>query len=190
MSRTPTTFVVFMAPPSAAESELGSRGRLCPPATPDPQLNMRPGLHWIPGACFQALPPGIRVVRPVAVELAGVLLHESLVLFLGLVPRVPVALLEQAEQLLGLALDPVEVIVRELAPLLLDLPLHLPPLSLHDVLVHQVLLAHAVENSTSSRTTCHGNQQSDYASDVPKIGTTPVGKKLLAPCGVPRSLLN
>src|SRR5438309_4964821 len=181
MSRTPTTFVVFMAPPSAAESELGSRGRLCPPATPDPQLNMRPGLHWIPGACFQALPPGIRVVRPVAVELAGVLLHESLVLFLGLVPRVPVALLEQAEQLLGLALDPVEVIVRELAPLLLGLPLHLPPLSLHDVLVHQALRAHAVETPTSSQTAGRAHHPSDYASAAPQTRTTPLSTELLAP---------
>jgi hypothetical protein len=44
--------------------------------------------------------------------------EEASVLFLGAVSGVPVALLEDTEKLLGLTFDPVEVIVRELAPLL------------------------------------------------------------------------
>jgi len=81
------------------------------------------------------------VARSVCLELSGVLLGETLVLLFSLVSSVPVALLEQTEQLVGFALNLVEVIVRELAPLLLDLPLHLPPLPLQDVFIHQILLS-------------------------------------------------
>src|SRR5262249_3840287 len=47
---------------------------------------------------------------------------------------------EQSEQLVGPTIDLVEIVVGELAPLLLDLALHLAPLPLQYVLVHSALL--------------------------------------------------
>src|SRR5262249_47533409 len=55
-----------------------------------------------------------------------------------LLARVAITLLEQTEQLLAPAVDLVHVIVRELAPLLLHLALHLLPLPLQHVLVHDL----------------------------------------------------
>src|SRR5205823_862108 len=63
-------------------------------------------------------------------------LDEAVVLFFRPVPRVTVPLLEQTDDLIGATLDAVQVIVREVAPLLLHLPLHLLPFPLQDVGVH------------------------------------------------------
>src|SRR5215470_7081406 len=79
-------------------------------------------------------PPGpIRL----ATDLGLLALQEAVVLLLRLLPRVSVALLQQADQLIGLALGPIQLVVGELAPLLLDPPLHLLPLAGKDVLVHR-----------------------------------------------------
>src|SRR4029450_8992980 len=69
-----------------------------------------------------------------------VTVHEAVVLLLRAVLRIAVALLEQSDHLLGPALGLVELVIGELAPLLLDLPLHLLPLAGRDVLVHDGLL--------------------------------------------------
>src|SRR5262249_31493904 len=70
--------------------------------------------------------------------LAGPAVREPLVLLFRLVSRIAVALLEEPKQLLRPAVDLVDVVIRELAPLLLDLPLHLGPLALQNVLVHRI----------------------------------------------------
>src|SRR3972149_9206361 len=84
----------------------------------------------------RVVPGRPRVALVEAATTTEPLLHDAPVLLLGLLLRVAVALLQQADQALGLALDSVEVVVRELAPLLLDEAPQLPPLALQDVLVH------------------------------------------------------
>src|SRR4030095_172716 len=69
------------------------------------------------------------------------LLEESLELLLGLVLRVAVPLLQQAGQLVEASLRLVQLVVRELAPLLLHAALDLLPLAFEDVPVHIALLA-------------------------------------------------
>src|SRR5262252_1368212 len=56
------------------------------------------------------------------------------------VSRDPVALLDPADQLFTAAVDHVEVVIGKLAPLLLDTALHLLPVALHGVPVHEYLL--------------------------------------------------
>src|SRR6185295_6933350 len=51
-----------------------------------------------------------------------------------------VALLNPADQLVALTLDLVEVVVRQLSPLFLDLALHLVPLAVQPRLIHRLLL--------------------------------------------------
>src|SRR6185295_18381404 len=51
-----------------------------------------------------------------------------------------VALLNPADQLVALTLDLVEVVVRQLSPLFLDLALHLVPLAVQPGLIHRLLL--------------------------------------------------
>src|SRR5690606_8278316 len=58
----------------------------------------------------------------------------------GAVPFQAVAFLDQALKLVALAGDPVEVDVGEFAPLLLDLALHLLPVSFYAVPVHRFFL--------------------------------------------------
>src|SRR5689334_15693215 len=74
-------------------------------------------------------------------RLLRVALQERVVLLLGLVPRIPVVPLQEADHLVGLALGALEIVVRQLAPLLLRLPLHLLPATSNDVRVHVDLLA-------------------------------------------------
>ena len=61
---------------------------------------------------------------------------ESVDLALGLVLGDTVALLDASKQLVALAGDHVQVVVGELAPLLLDLALDLLPISFDTVFVH------------------------------------------------------
>lgn len=59
-------------------------------------------------------------------------------LALGFVLLDPIALLQPSCQLLAAAVDGVDVVVGELAPLFLDLAFELRPLPLDDVFVHDV----------------------------------------------------
>jgi hypothetical protein len=67
-------------------------------------------------------------------------LEEAVVLLLRLPLRVAVALLKQADHLLGFALRTIELVVGELPPLLLRFPLQLFPFPGNDVLVYSRLL--------------------------------------------------
>src|SRR5262249_8723392 len=69
-----------------------------------------------------------------------VVLEESVHLPLRIVLRPPIALLDLAGEDLGIAVNLVEVVVGELAPLLAHLPFQLFPLSLEGFLVHCFLL--------------------------------------------------
>src|SRR4051812_48075009 len=61
-------------------------------------------------------------------------------LLLGLVLADAVGVLDLADQLVALAGDPVELVVADLAPLLLDLALHLLPVAFDAIPVHAALL--------------------------------------------------
>ncbi len=67
-------------------------------------------------------------------------LFEALDFALGIVASLAVALLNGAYELVAAALDPVEVVIGQVAPLLLDLALDLVPLALEGRLVHAGLL--------------------------------------------------
>src|SRR5215471_5357619 len=56
--------------------------------------------------------------------------------FASLILGIPITLLQHAFELLTPAVDFSKIIVRQLAPLLLDLPLHLFPVTFHSVPVH------------------------------------------------------
>src|SRR5690606_6215119 len=58
----------------------------------------------------------------------------------GLVARDAIALLDLAGQHVALALNHIQIVVGELAPLLLDLPDQLLPVALDDVAIHACLL--------------------------------------------------
>src|SRR5579859_4074452 len=59
---------------------------------------------------------------------------------LGVLFREAVSLLNLPRELLGVTLELLQIVVRQLAPLLLDLALDLMPTAAHLVLVHDVLL--------------------------------------------------
>jgi hypothetical protein len=59
-------------------------------------------------------------------------------LALGLVPRHAVALLKPAAELHALTLDDVEIVVGELAPLLLSLAFELFPIAFNSIPIHRV----------------------------------------------------
>src|SRR5262249_25939761 len=59
---------------------------------------------------------------PAGASRTAALLHELLALGLGRLARPAVALLQETRELLGAPLGPRELVVRELAPLLLRLP--------------------------------------------------------------------
>jgi hypothetical protein len=67
-------------------------------------------------------------------------LEPAVDLALGLVLRNAIALLETAGELLALALDHVEVVIGELAPLLLNLAFELLPVSFNAIPIHHSLL--------------------------------------------------
>src|SRR5215472_602668 len=134
MSRIPmTTVAVFtVCPPCCARSAPGSQGIEGECGSPPiPWLGLSPAPRGIRTPALAFLRPG-----PARGQLVRPALGEALVLHFRLVARVAVPLLEQTENLLGSALDLVEVVVGELAPLLLDLALHLGPLAFQHVLVH------------------------------------------------------
>src|SRR5262249_39473755 len=83
-------------------------------------------------AVRRGFPPG-RIARLVVVSVEA-LLH----LALGLIARPAVSLLQSTGKLVHRAVDAVEIVVRELAPPLLDLTPHLLPLAGENVLVHGV----------------------------------------------------
>src|SRR5882757_6787865 len=64
-------------------------------------------------------------------------LEPGIDLALRLVPRNAVALLQPAGELLALALDHIEVVVGELAPLLLSLALELFPVAFDTIPIHR-----------------------------------------------------
>src|SRR5688572_674366 len=73
--------------------------------------------------------------RP-AFLLAAAFLHEGFDFLLGFRPRFPVALLHESGELLGAALDARDLVVGQLAPLLLRLPRELLPVARDHVSVH------------------------------------------------------
>ena len=80
-------------------------------------------------------PPAITDRRPF-IALPTLTTIPVVDVFLGLVLRIAIALLDLAFQLLALAIDDVKVIVSEFAPLLLDLALHLLPVTFYAVPIH------------------------------------------------------
>src|SRR5262249_38366319 len=72
-------------------------------------------------------------------ELRGVV-QPGIDLFLGLLLAVAVALLQSAGELLALAFNDVEIVIGELAPLLLNLAFELVPVSFHTIPIHFLLL--------------------------------------------------
>src|SRR5262245_46058489 len=74
--------------------------------------------------------------RLVSRRFALAAVDDFVVFLLGAVPRVAVLLLKHADELLGLTLGAIEVVISQLAPLLLHLPLHLVPLALEHVSIH------------------------------------------------------
>src|SRR5215467_14090094 len=134
MSRIPmTTVAVFtVCPPCCARRARGSQGIGGECGSPQiPWLGLSPVPRRLRTRALAFLRPG-----SARRQLVSPTLGEALVFRFRLVARVAVSLLEQTEDLLGSALDLVEVVVRELAPLLLDLALHLGPLAFQHVLVH------------------------------------------------------
>src|SRR5881397_1112723 len=83
-----------------------------------------------------ARPRPAHVLLPSRVALGVVLLEALLDLALGLLTRPAVALLKRAGELVHGAVDPVQIVVAESTPPLLDLTAHQLPLARQDVLIH------------------------------------------------------
>jgi hypothetical protein len=77
--------------------------------------------------------PGLRVGDVVPV------LEELVDLGLCLCPGVAVAGLDLADELIAAALDLVQIVIGELAPLLLDLAAQLSPSATEDIFVHSLI---------------------------------------------------
>src|SRR5262245_60256227 len=77
--------------------------------------------------------------RPPPFALRSVL-QPGIDLLLGLVLGVPITLLQAAGELLALAFDHVDIVVGELAPVLLHFAFELVPVSFHTIPVHHLLL--------------------------------------------------
>src|SRR4029077_15321581 len=70
--------------------------------------------------------------------LVAILLEAPLNLLLRLLARISVSLLKQADQLVLLTADPVDIVIGEVTPPRFKLAAHLLPLSCQDVLVHGI----------------------------------------------------
>src|SRR5262249_24624198 len=70
--------------------------------------------------------------------LVTILLETPLNFLLVLLARVPVSLLEQADQLVLMTADPFEIVIREFTPPRFKLAAHLLPLSCQDIPVHGI----------------------------------------------------
>src|SRR6478609_5763516 len=92
-------------------------------------------------------------------------------LLLGLVAADAVALLDATQQLVALAGDDVEIVVGQLAPLLLDLALELLPVALDGVLVHDV--SPAGSDGCSPTEALAGRRASTVARGRCRPGRTP-----------------
>src|SRR4029077_20273126 len=70
--------------------------------------------------------------------LVAILVEAPLNLLLRLLARISVSLLKQADQLVLLTADPVDIVIGEVTPPRFKLAAHLLPLSCQDVLVHGI----------------------------------------------------
>src|SRR5262245_823610 len=120
----------------------GARSRAMPdPMTAPasrPKAACGPRVSSPPSFLFASI-TSLKYFRPdelVALVAAGLVLEEIVHLTLGLFASHAVALLDLANELITLAFDDVEVVVRQLAPLLLHLAAILLPIALHLVAVH------------------------------------------------------
>src|SRR5690606_33564036 len=106
-------------------------------------------LHWgWAGQVHRARPGDSGLLE----EEARIALFPVLDLAFGLFPADAMAFLDSAEELVALAGNDVEVVVRQLAPLLLDLPLDLLPVAFDGVLVHCMLLVVARPIASDEKT--------------------------------------
>lgn len=113
---------------NCSKAELGETGKVSQTEFPrtvrvaDVQTNMRSDIENPAEAGFLKL-PALTTIPVVDV-------------FLGLVLRIAIALLDFALQLLALAIDDIKIVVGEFAPLLLNLALHLFPVTFYAVPIH------------------------------------------------------
>src|SRR5690554_4737807 len=84
--------------------------------------------------------PRLRRSGPAEAHVAAAGFQELVEVALGLLAAVAVALLDTADELVVVAFGHRQVVVRELAPLLLDVALELLPVALQNVPVHGELL--------------------------------------------------
>jgi hypothetical protein len=94
----------------------------------------------------------------------------------GVVPRHAVALLKPAAELRALTLDDVEIVVGELAPLLLSLAFELFPIAFNSIPIHRVspvLFSRCcVSSGMSSRKTLRDSKSSAALIPVPLLKKT------------------
>src|SRR6185369_7893139 len=96
------------------------------PAALTPPANARPAAENNASRSFEVFMEGSLLGAPKIVVANRV--SKAVDLLLGLVLGNAVLFLDLADELITLASDPVEVVVRELAPLFFHLPLHLLPI--------------------------------------------------------------
>jgi hypothetical protein len=98
----------------------------------------------------------------------AIFFHAPLHLVLGLFTGTAVFLLDQADQLVLLAADPVEVVIGEFAHHDFNTPPHLLPLAGKDVLVHRIVLQCLVQHNSSSLQLVH--QENCIAGVLRRLG--------------------
>src|SRR5262245_35051023 len=93
--------------------------------------------------------------------------EPSVDLALGIVLGNAVALLKPARKLGALALDHIEVVVGELAPLLLNLALELFPVAFHAVPIHGFLLLLGISELAKEPRGAHKSSDSWHLPNAP-----------------------
>src|SRR5918995_4283631 len=98
-----------------------------------------------------------------------------------LILLVTVPLLDFSLELIATAIDHIEVVVCELAPLFLDVAFHLLPVSFNSVPIHRFLLLSCSQNALGGSAFQLGDTASQHRGEAPKRGLPRVpGRRLCA----------
>jgi hypothetical protein len=108
-----------------------------------------------------------RVSSPPLATIPVVHLSANLILL------VTVPLLDFALELIATAIDHIEVVVRELPPLFLDVAFHLLPVSFNSVPIHRFLLLSCSQNALGGPAFQLGDTASQHRGEAPKRGLLP-----------------